>query len=39
MISAQPRQRWKLARLSAPMIQTNFTPGNRCLSARTVSMV
>src|SRR3569623_2283277 len=39
MIWVQPRQRWKLARLSAPMIQTNFTPGNRAFSERMVAMV
>src|SRR5438552_3237482 len=39
MIWVQPRQRWKLARLSAPMIQTKCTPGNRAVSARRVSMV
>ncbi|MNY62338.1 hypothetical protein D3C86_1991350 [compost metagenome] len=27
MMSVQPRQRWKLARLSDPISQTNFTPG------------
>ena len=28
-MSRQRCQRWKFARLSAPMIQTNFTPGQR----------
>ena len=39
MIWVQPRQRWKLAKLSAPMIQTKRTPGKRAFSRRTVSMV
>ena len=34
-MSRQPRQRWKLARLSAPMIQTKRTPGKRRLQIAT----
>src|SRR5215208_4415977 len=38
-IVRHPRQRWKLARLSAPMTQTNFTPGQRRTTNRRVSTV
>ena len=38
-ISRQPRHLWKLARLSAPMIQTKFTPGQRRLRYDKVSTV
>src|SRR5690606_6169100 len=39
MMSVQPRQRWKVARLSDPISQTKRTPGWRATRARRVSMV
>ena len=36
-IARQCRQRWNWRRLSAPMIQTKWTPGARRLSQRNVS--
>src|SRR5690606_27677230 len=39
MMSVQPRQRWKSARLSDPISQTNCTPGWRATMARRVSTV
>jgi hypothetical protein len=39
MICVQPRQRWKSARLSAPISQTKRTPGNLARKSRKVSMV